>query len=285
MTKQFLQLGAGRGACEFLEGTVACASLSCDGKCRMDFEVNRYRMHYELFGDPAGEPLLWLHGWSGTGQDWKFIFKDPPAGFRLIGPDVRGNGASTGFEGTHSFRQSARDILALLDHLGVRRVKAIGLSGGGIALLHVATQQPDRIEAMIVISAPPYFPDQARAIQREFSFESLPDPERKAMRERSKGGQEQLDWLMEQTRAMADTTDDVQFAPAVLRTIAARTLIVFGDADPLYPISLALELRKAIPRSSLWVVPNGGHGPVFGPHAPRFVETATEFLRDDWPKK
>ena len=212
-------------------------------------------MHYELFGDPAGEPLLWLHGWSGTGQDWKFIFKDPPAGFRLIGPDVRGNGASTGFEGTHSFRQSARDILALLDHLGVRRVKAIGLSGGGIALLHVATQQPDRIEAMIVISAPPYFPDQARAIQREFSFESLPDPERKAMRERSKGGQEQLDWLMEQTRAMADTTDDVQFAPAVLRTIAARTLIVFGDADPLYPISLALELREAIPRSSLWVVP------------------------------
>jgi len=191
----------------------------------MDFEVNGYRMHYELFGDPAGEPLLWLHGWSGTGQDWKFIFKDPPAGFRLIGPDVRGNGAST------------------------------GLSGGGIALLHVATQQPDRIEAMIVISAPPYFPDQARAIQRQFSFESLPDPERNAMRERSKGGQEQLDWLMEQTRAMADTTDDVQFAPAVLRTIAARTLIVFGDADPLYPISLALELREAIPRSSLWVVP------------------------------
>jgi len=35
----------------------------------MDFEVNGYRMHYELFGDPSGEPLLWLHGWSGTGQD------------------------------------------------------------------------------------------------------------------------------------------------------------------------------------------------------------------------
>lgn len=209
----------------------------------MDFEVNGYRMHYELFGDPAGEPLLWLHGWSGTGQDWKFIFKDPPAGFRLIGPDVRGNGASTGFEGTHSFRQSARDILALLDHLGVRRVKAIGLSGGAITLLHVATQQPDRIGAMIVISAPPYFPDQARAIQRQFSFESLPDLERKAMRERSKGGQEQLDWLTEQTRAMADTTDDVQFAPAVLRTIAARTLIVL--AMPILCIRLASPLSCA----------------------------------------
>jgi pimeloyl-ACP methyl ester carboxylesterase len=55
----------------------------------MDFEVNGYRMHYELYGDPDGDPLLWLHGWSGTGQDWKYIFKGPPSGFRLIGPDIR----------------------------------------------------------------------------------------------------------------------------------------------------------------------------------------------------
>ena len=133
----------------------------------MDFDGDGYRIHYGLFGDPAGEPLLWLHGWSGTGEDWKYIFKDPPTGFRLIGPDARGNGASTGFEGTHSFRQSARDTFALLDHLGVRQVKVIGLSGGGITLLHMATQQPERIDAMIAISAPPYFPEQARAIQRQ----------------------------------------------------------------------------------------------------------------------
>src|SRR6187549_1475719 len=110
----------------------------------MDFEVNGYRMHYELYGDPNCEPLLWLHGWSGTGQDWKYIF-----------------------------RESASDMFALLDHLGIPRIKAIGLSGGGITLLHMATQQPDRIEAMVVVSAPPYFPEQARAIQRQFSFDLL----------------------------------------------------------------------------------------------------------------
>ena len=245
----------------------------------MDFDGNGYRMHYGLFGDPAGEPLLWLHGWSGTGEDWKYIFKDPPTGFRLIGPDARGNGASTGFEGTHSFRQSARDTFALLDHLGVRRVKAIGLSGGGITLLHMATQQPERIDAMIAISAPPYFPEQARAIQRQFSFASLTEVEQTAMRERSKGGEKQIEWLMEQTRAMAATSDDVKFTPALLGTITARTLIVFGDSDPLYPLRLALELRQSIPHSALWVVPNAGHGPVFGPNAARFVETATAFLR------
>jgi pimeloyl-ACP methyl ester carboxylesterase len=247
----------------------------------MDFEVTDYRMHYEIFGDPAGEPLLWLHGWSGTGEDWKYIFKEPPSGFRLIGPDVRGNGASTGFEGTYSFRKSANDMFALLDHLGIEHVKAIGLSGGGIALLHMATQQPSRIEAMIVISAPPHFPDQARAIQRQFSFESLPETEKTAMCKRSKGGEKQIEWLMAQTRAMADTTDDVDFKPDALAKITAKTLIIFGDSDPLYPVRLAIDLRESIPGSSLWIVPNAGHGPVFGPNAIPFAETAVAFLRGD----
>jgi pimeloyl-ACP methyl ester carboxylesterase len=41
---------------------------------------------------------------------------------------MRGNGASTGFDETHSFRQSARDMFALLDHLSIDKVKAIGLN-------------------------------------------------------------------------------------------------------------------------------------------------------------
>ncbi len=56
----------------------------------------------------------------------------------------------------------------------------------------------------------------------------------------------------------------MNFTPPYLGTITADTLIVFGDRDPFYPVSLGLELRAAIPRSYLWVVPNGGHGPLFG---------------------
>ena len=251
----------------------------------MDFEISGYHIHYELYGDASGEPLLWLHGWSGSGQDWKYIFEGPPTGFRLVAPDLRGNGASTGFEGTYTFRQSAHDMFALLDHLGIARIKAIGLSGGGITLLHMATQQPDRIEAMIVISAPPYFPEQARAIQRQFSFALLSEAEKTAMRERSKGGQKQIDWLMAQTQLMANTYDDVNFTPPLLGMITARTLIVFGDADPLYPVKLAFELRESIARAALWIVPNGSHGPIFGSNANLFTEIATKFLGGDWPTK
>lgn len=71
---------------------------------------------------------------------------------------------------------------------------------------------------------------------------------------------------------------DPNFTRDELGTITADTLIVFGDRDPLYPVSMAVELREAIPHSWLWVVPNGGHGPVFGRHAPGFVEAALTFL-------
>lgn len=247
----------------------------------MELELNRYRMYYDLSGDSAAEPLLFLSGWTGRGTDWKHIFKDAPPEFRIIGPDLRGNGASTGFEGRHTFRESARDVFALLDHLGIERIKAIGVSGGGITLLHMATQQPDRIAAMIAISAPPYFPPQARAVQRRYTFESLSDAEKQAMRDRSRGGQPQIDWLTEQVHIMADTPDDVNFKAPLLATITARTLIVCGDSDPLCPVRQAVELRETIPRSLLWVIPGAGHGPVFGPYAPQFVETATAFLRAD----
>ena len=77
---------------------------------------------------------------------------------------------------------------------------------------------------------------------------------------------------------MAETYDDVSFTPPLLGRIEARTLIIFGDADPLYPVRLAFELRESIPRASLWIVPNGGQGPVFGANAARFAEIAIAFL-------
>src|SRR5207248_6399218 len=93
----------------------------------------------------------------GAGADWKYIFEDPPEGYRLIAPDLRGHGATANPSGAFTFRQCALDVLALVRHLGIPRIKAIGLSGGGITLLHAATLQPSAVESMVVISAPPYF--------------------------------------------------------------------------------------------------------------------------------
>src|SRR5688572_15398012 len=119
----------------------------------MVIEINGIELNYEMVGD--GEPLLWLHGFMGAGPDWKYIFNEPPAGFQLIAPDLRGHGASTNRSGQFSFRQAADDVKGLLRHLGLNTVKAIGLSGGGITLLHMATAVTSCIESMVVVSAPP----------------------------------------------------------------------------------------------------------------------------------
>ena len=74
----------------------------------------------------------------------------------------------------------------------------------------------------------------------------------------------------------------MNFTPPYLSTIAARTLIVHGDRDPLYPVKLAVEMYTAISRSYLWVIPNGGHGPILGEMADPFAETSLAFLRGDW---
>jgi pimeloyl-ACP methyl ester carboxylesterase len=238
-------------------------------------EVSGATLHYDVNGD--GEPLLFLHGGMGIGADWKYIFDTLPDGYRLIAPDLRGHGRSDGTQPIYSFRQSALDAFALLDHLGVDRVKVIGVSGGGITALHLAVVQPRRVESMVCVSAPPRFPEQAKAIQRTYSESMLGDAERARMRERHpRPGQ--LEALFAQVRSMPDGGDP-DFSRDELGSITADTLIVFGDRDPLYPVSLAAELRESIPNSWLWVIPNAGHGPVFGADGPRFMATALPFLK------
>jgi len=246
--------------------------------------INEIEMYYELRGE--GEPLVLLHGGGGIGANWNLIFTDPPQGYQLVIPDLRGHGRTTNPSMKFTFRQLALDVFALLDRLGIERCKAIGLSLGAKTLLHLATQQPNRIEAMVLVSATPYFPEQARSIMREMTPENRTDAEWQQMRQWHQHGDEQIRALWRQMHALKDSYDDMNFTPPYLSTITARTLIVHGDRDPLYPVRLALEMYAAIPRSSLWVIPHGGHGPIFseytgsGETTQRFAETALAFLGD-----
>ena len=243
----------------------------------MILDINGFHMHVDRRGD--GEPLLLLHGGTGIGADWALVFTaGDPAGYDLIVPDLRGHGRSTNPSRAFTFRQAAADVFAMLDRLGVPRVKAIGLSMGAKTLLHMATQQPDRIGAMVLVSATPYFPAPARAAMAQLSVDNFSDADWAAQRTRHAQGDDQIRMLFDQMRALKDSYDDMAFTPPLLATIAARTLIVHGDRDPLYPVELALEMYRAIPSSALWVVPNGGHGPIFGALAAPFVDAALAHL-------
>jgi pimeloyl-ACP methyl ester carboxylesterase len=226
----------------------------------------------------SGELLLLLHGFTGSGDDWKHVFAEPLAGYRVIAPDLPGHGRSPNPRRNFRFADVARDVFALLDQLKIDRVKAIGMSAGANTLLHMATQQPDRITSFIHVSGTPRFPDQARAIMKTMTEESRSEEEWTQMRGRHHLGDDQIRALWRHAREFADDRDDMNFDAASLSKITARTLIVHGDRDPLYPVELAVELYRSIPNAQLWVVPNGGHGPIFGDQAPPFATTAQVFL-------
>lgn len=243
------------------------------------FQLNDIKMYCETEG--AGEPLLLLHGGTGCHENWVHAGSDQFAReYTLIKPDARGHGRTTNPQKTITHRQCALDTLALLDHLGIGKCRAIGLSMGGNILLHMATMQPERIEAMVTVSATMYFPDQVRAIMQKIPAAGEQTPAAwEAMRKSHKLGDEQITALWDWTRDMKDSYDDMNFTPPSLSRIKASTLIVYGDRDPLYPVEMAIAMYRAIPRSALWVVPNGGHGPVFFDAAAQFAQTALAFFR------
>jgi pimeloyl-ACP methyl ester carboxylesterase len=219
-----------------------------------------------------------LHGFSGSSQNWKALTTQWDADFKLIVPDLRGHGRSSILSKPFRHQDAAADILALLDFLEIGASKGLGMSAGGNVLLHMATRQPERVKAMVLVSATPYFPAQARPIMREYA-DNLPEAQREYLRRTHPGGDAQVNAILESTRAFADSYDDMNFTPPYLATIRARTLIVQGDRDPLYPVEVSVEMAKAIPQCSLWIVPNGGHGPVIGERWNEFLETAAAFLR------
>ena len=151
---------------------------------------------------------------------------------------------------------------------------------GGNILLHMATLEPERIRAMVVVSAAMYFPEQTRAVMRQIPAAGEQPPQAwETMRKSHKLGDEQITALWDWTREMKDSYDDMNFTPPSLSRIKASTLILYGDRDPLYPVEMAIEMYRAVPSSALWIVPNGGHGPVFFDAAPQFAQTALAFLR------
>ena len=113
---------------------------------------------------------------------------------------------------------------------------------------------------------------------RTMTAETRSEAEWAEMRGRHHHGDDQIRALWNYVRGFADDSEDMNFAAATLSRITARTLTVHGDRDPLYPVELAVELLRGIPDAALWVVPNGGHGPIFGEQAAPFARTATAFL-------
>ena len=263
-----------------LLGSTAWAQSSGAGQTVF---VNGMEMYYEIHGQ--GEPLVLLHGFFGSGAGWVPFLDTFAAEYRVIVPDLRGHGRSTNPSNEFTHKQAALDVFALFDHLSVDEFQAMGISTGGMTLLHMATSQPERVDAMVLIGAASYFPDEDRANKRATDPETQPEEAWARMRQQHANGDDQIRALWTQFRDFEDNYDDMNFTAPYLSTITARTLIVHGDRDQSFPVNIPVEEYEAIPNSYLWIVPNGQHVPIFGATADYFTGTALAFLRGEWERQ
>ena len=84
--------------------------------------INGAALYYEVHGDPAGQPVLLLHGGLGNTEDWLNLAPVlVGAGYRVVAMDCRGRGRSTWGDLPITYEQMAADTLRMLDQLGIAK--------------------------------------------------------------------------------------------------------------------------------------------------------------------
>src|SRR5918994_4766831 len=107
-------------------------------------------VRYWTGGAPGGPTVVLLHGATLDHQAWAPQVEALQGRFRLVVPDLRAHGESTG---SFDFEAAVQDVFALLDALPAGRVVLVGLSLGGNLAQEVVRRNPERVSALVVADA------------------------------------------------------------------------------------------------------------------------------------
>jgi pimeloyl-ACP methyl ester carboxylesterase len=230
----------------------------------------------------SGRPLVLLHAFPLSAEQWVPQLCRVPPGFRVIAPDLRG------FQGTGPAVQAAdvtgvtmddyaADVLALMTHLDIERAVIGGVSMGGYVALALFQAAPARVAGLILANTRAGA-DSAEGRAARDRMAAL------AAREGPAGvAREMVPKLLGATtlREQPDLADvvsaliEMNSAEAIiaailamkarpdrtslLASIACPTTIITGDEDVLVPPAEAETMHRAIPGSELITLPRVGH--------------------------
>lgn len=287
-----------------LEGTVPPEELA-DPDSRF-VEVNGLRVHYKIAG--SGRPaFLLLHGFGASTFSWRAVLEPMGKWGTVVAFDRPGFGLTerpTRWEGPSPYRLEAQADLTvgLMDALGIERAILIGNSAGGYVALLTALTYPERVEALILVSAAIYgvggTPDWARPLVNSPQMRRLGPFLVRFLR----------DWSDDIVRATWH--DPTRITPEILEgyakplrtenwdqalweiVVASRplglekrldevrlpVLVITGDSDRLVPPSQSARLAGEIPGARLAILPQCGHVPQEECPEP-FLKAVEEFLR------
>ena len=118
-------------------------------------------IHVEVEG-PDRAPVLMLSNSLGTTLAmWDGQVKPFTQHFRLVRYDRRGHGKSGAPKGPYTMERLGRDVLAVLDGLGIKKINWCGLSMGGMVGQWLGANAPDRVERMVLSNTSSFFPDKS----------------------------------------------------------------------------------------------------------------------------
>jgi 3-oxoadipate enol-lactonase/4-carboxymuconolactone decarboxylase len=122
----------------------------------MPFTISgEHRSYYRLDGADAAPVLVLSHSLGLDHAMWDEQVDDLLPYLRLLRYDTRGHGASSVSAGDYTVAELGRDVLALVDELGVERFAFCGLSLGGIIGQWLAAQIPERLTGVVLANTSP----------------------------------------------------------------------------------------------------------------------------------
>lgn len=215
-------------------------------------------LHFEVTGRNHAPALVLLHPLGAHSGTWQAQLAEFERFFRVIRIDLRGHGRSASREGTPEpcrIEDLAREVLEVLDHVGVERAHWCGLSIGGAIALQVAVSAPRRVMRLVLANTAASFPPATVATITAL-VEASP----------SRG-------YLECCNALREV--DLR---ARLGEVQAPTLIIAGAQDPATSVERAEELMTGITGADLLVLDAAHLSNV--EQVADFTTAVVDFLRD-----
>ncbi|HKP00594.1 MAG TPA: alpha/beta fold hydrolase [Nitrospiraceae bacterium] len=238
-------------------------------------DINGLTLAYSDQG--TGLPLVFLHAFPLNRTMWAQQEEALSARCRIITLDLRGHGESDAPLWHYTLDQSADDVRALLDHLGIRQALFVGLSMGGYILFAFYRKYAVRVKGMILADTraqadteegrdgrfqmaqtaytkgPSAIADiMIPKLLSPATIQTRPEIVQK-VRRMIEGNQ--ISGIAGDLMAMAERPDSV---PLLLQ-ITCPTQIIVGELDQTTPSSDAKLMVEQIPSARLAIIPNAAH--------------------------
>ena len=244
-------------------------------------KVNNIGLYYEKQGE--GKPLVFLHGYTGSCDDWKNQVKILPSGYMAIAVDHRGHGQTEApkNENDYSIKIFSEDVCALLRHLNIDQCCLVGHSMGGFMSLQFVLDHPGLVKALVLVDtssgdferAPGFEELRAKldelarteGMEVAFEYDAANNPLRierfkKHPELREITRQKVLNTAVDGYIYVARTFGKWPSVTARLPEIKVPTLIFLGEEDAGF-IKASQTMKDNIPSSELVTIPGVGHSP------------------------